>query len=139
MFCEPDTQTTCRCCPCLCRYRSTLRHVKPATRNTICPANLAGNNSCCTFHVTVNQVTANLYAKQRTLFTLKTYESDWLTGCYVPRRTHIVSGITRTLARSFVRSLVKPLRRRKLHPTASNSLPSHPDAHTTAFTQTKNF
>ena len=63
---------------CLCCYRSTLRHVKPATRNTICPANLTGNNSCRTFHVTVNQVTANLYAKQPTLFTFKTHASDWL-------------------------------------------------------------
>ena len=31
-----------------------------------------------TLHVTVNQVTSNLYAKQPTRSTLKAYESDWL-------------------------------------------------------------
>jgi len=65
---------------CLCCYRSTLRHVKPATRNTICPVRISPVTTAVarTFHVTVNQVTSNLYAKQPTLFSLKAYESEWL-------------------------------------------------------------
>jgi hypothetical protein len=61
------------------------------------------------------------------LFTLKTYESDWLLRAQKDTVSYLEYNTGTTPARSFVCSLVKPLRGKKItyFTTTSVSLPSH--------------
>lgn len=136
------TQTTCKCCP-LC-VSATGLHSGTWSQQQGTQFALRISSVTTAVARSMSQWTKlqPIYMQNRELSSL--LKRRKATGCYVLRRTayHIFNIITRTLARSFVCSLVKPLQTRKLHTSKPHQIHSrHIQMHTlqTGFIRTECF